>query len=75
MSSASLILIFIPRWLEGGEGDKKKSRERRRGRERETTATCLQDIVEVMKGQNVSEMRREKKMKAPQKKKKCIKRF
>lgn len=32
------------------------------------TANCLGDIVEVMKGQNVSEMRREKKMKASQKK-------
>lgn len=61
--------------LEGGEGGKKKKgRERRR--EREPTANCLRDILEVMKGQNVSEMRREKKMKAPQKKeRKAIKRF
>lgn len=44
--------------LEGGEEKKKK----------QPTANCLGDIVEVMKGQNVSEMRREKKMKASQKK-------
>lgn len=59
MSSAPLILIFIPRW--------------RGGEKKQPTANCLGDIVEVMKGQNVSEMRREKKMKASQKK--GIKRF
>lgn len=78
MSSASLILIFIPRWREGrgrGRERRRKGRQRRTGRERgvregEATASCLRDIVEVMKGQNVSEMRGEKRMKALQRKKK-----
>lgn len=61
--------------LVGGRRGRKKERQRKKEGETEPTANCLRDIVEVMKGQNVSEMRKEKKMKAPQKKKKAIKRF
>lgn len=63
---------FHPTLVGGRIGREKRKAEKEEGRaresEREMTANCLQDILEVMKGQNVSEIRREKKMKAPQKK-------